>query len=67
MKTERGSIVEILRSTALDNREIGWLSDMVDCDLEYDPENQVITVNEAGSIDLNHLSWIIRGIVERTR
>lgn len=56
-------VIEILRAEALDDREVGWLSDMGTYRLEYNEDNWAIEVGN-GSIDLSHLASIVQGILE---
>ena len=60
-------VIEILRAEALDDREVGWLSDMGTYRLEYNEDNWAIEVGGLGSIDLSHLASIILEIAQGDR
>lgn len=66
MKTH-DEVIEILRSEALDDQEVGWLSNMGMHRLEYNEDNWDIEVDGFGSIDLSHLASIILEIAQGDR
>lgn len=60
-------ILTVLRDEALDEPELGWLSDMGNWHLEYDEGSASINVGGNGSIDLCHLASIVLELVSGER
>ena len=60
-------VLTVLRDEALDNPELGWLSDMGNWNLEYDESSGSIRVGGNGSIDLSHLASIVIELISGDR
>lgn len=63
----REEIIDILKITALEDPELGWLSGLASEHLEYSYFDDAILINrgDSGAIDLGHLAEIIEGMISK--
>ena len=64
MSKTYAEIEALLVREALDDPEVGWLSDMGAFRLEYDHKNKFIGVGDRGSIDVGHLAGIVYRLLQ---
>lgn len=65
-KIDREAIIAELKREALDDPEIGWLSDLSGRDLEWDERDEVIIFGKwDGSIDVGQLAGIVEGLIDK--
>lgn len=60
-------ILKTLVTTALEDPETGWLSDLSCYGLEYDDSEMVILCGHEGSVDVGHLAEIVFYIIRNTQ
>lgn len=63
MSISRDEIITVLRDEAINDPEVGWLSDMGSFDTFEMPDAIEVSGGGTGSIDLAHLASIVQGFM----